>query len=119
MNMLNNLKLEGRLTNDPTFEYLPSGQGKATFTIANERNLKEQDENGKLKTHTSFFPCVAWGKVGEVIAEGYKKGAPIHVEGRFEQRRWESEGVRKDYFQIVVFEATPAAIGEKPESCAA
>jgi single-strand DNA-binding protein len=93
---MNEVKLSGNLTRDPELKFLPSGTAKCSFTIAH--NTGKDD---KKKTH--FFDCVAWKTTGEVIAEAFKKGQYIEIQGMLTQDKWQKDGVEKTRVEIVVF----------------
>ena len=99
-NNLNRVILIGRLVADPTLRHTPAGAAVCSFSLANGRSYTQGSEK---KEQTSYFDCVAWSKLGELIAEYCKKGAQIAVEGRLQQRRWDdSEGNKKSKIEIVV-----------------
>lgn len=98
-NDLNRVIIVGRLTRDPELRYTPAGTAVCSFSLANGRSYTQGSEK---KEQTSYFDCVAWSKLGELIAEYCKKGAQIAVEGRLQQRRWDdSEGNKKSKIEIV------------------
>ena len=98
-NDLNKVILVARLVRDPELRYTPAGAAVCSFSLANGRTFTQGSEK---KEQTSYFDCVAWSKLGELIAEYCKKGAQIAVEGRLQQRSWEdSEGNRKSKIEIV------------------
>jgi len=91
----NRVVLVGNLTRDPELRYAPNGTAVAKFSIAVNRKYKENDE-------TSFFDIVFFGKPAEIIAEYMKKGRPLLVEGRLQQRRWETdEGQKRSKVEVV------------------
>ena len=97
---LNRVILIGRLARDSELRYTPAGMAVASFTLANNRSYST---GGEKKEQVSYFDCVAWSKMGEIIAEYCKKGKQIVVEGRLQQRRWDdSEGNKKSKIEIVV-----------------
>lgn len=99
MNDLNKVILIGRIVKDVELRHTPSGVAVASFDIANN---KTYTQNGEKKEQVSYISCVAWSKLGELIAEYCKKGAQIAVEGRLQQRRWDdSEGNKKSKIEIV------------------
>ena len=99
-NDLNKVILVGRLTRDPELRYTPAGAAVCSFSLANGRTFTQGSEK---KEQTSYFDCVAWSKLGEVINEYCKKGKQIAIEGRLQQRRWDdSEGNKKSKIEIVV-----------------
>ena len=97
---INNVTLIGRLTRDPELSVLKQGTSIAKFSLANNRSFST---GGEKKDQTSFFNCVAWGKLGEIIAEYAKKGHRIAICGRLQQRTWEDDsGAKKSVVEIVV-----------------
>ncbi len=90
----------GNLTRDPELRTTPSGSQVCSFSVAVNRNYKDQDQ-------TSFFDCSAWGKVGETIAQYTHKGSGILVSGRLDQRSWEDkEGQKRSRVEINVDDFT-------------
>lgn len=97
---LNRAFLIGRLTKDPDLRYTQNGSGVCSFSIANNRTYVS---GGEKKEQVSYFNCIAWGKIGEVIAEYCKKGHRIGIEGRLQQRSWDDqEGHKRHTVEIVV-----------------
>lgn len=97
---LNKIIIVGRLTRDPELRYTPAGTAVCSFSLANSKTYTQA---GEKKEQTSYFDCIAWSKLGELIAEYCKKGKQIAVEGRLQQRRWDdSEGNKKSKIEIVV-----------------
>ncbi|MBN2403513.1 MAG: single-stranded DNA-binding protein [Spirochaetes bacterium] len=97
---LNRVTIIGRLTRDPELKYIQSGTAVTNFSIANNRNYTTN--SGEKKEEVSYFDCIAWGKMGEILAEYCKKGRRIALEGRLQQRRWEDqEGNKKSKIEIV------------------
>ena len=97
---LNKIILIGRLVKDPELRYTQNGTSVSSFSIANNRSYVS---NGEKKEFASFFNCVAWGKLGELIVQYCKKGHRIGVEGRLQQRSWEDqEGKKRSTVEIVV-----------------
>ena len=91
----------GNITRDPELRTTPSGTQVCGFSVAVNRNYK--DNSGEQKENVSFFDCSAWGKSGEIIAQYAKKGSGILVSGRLEQRSWEDkEGQKRSRVEIVV-----------------
>lgn len=84
MSNINRVVVVGRLTRDPELKYTQSGIAVCQFSIASN-DYAGQDKDDKVY----FFEVVAWGKRGEAIAEYFKKGDPICVEGKLIQQRWE------------------------------
>ena len=95
----NRVVLMGNLTRDPELRYTPNGSAVASFAIAVNRRYKVDNEK---REETSFFDIVFFGKSAEIIAEYMKKGRPILVEGRLQQRRWETDdGQKRSKVEVV------------------
>lgn len=104
----NKTTLLGNLTKDPETRTTTSGNSVTSFTLA--VTLKYGD-----KENTSFINCVAWGKLGEIIAQYASKGSPLLVSGRLEQRGYEDkDGNKRSVFEVVVDEFN--FIGSKSDS---
>ncbi len=113
---INRVVLIGNLTKDPDLRSTQTGSSVANFSIAN--NLI-YTVSGERKEYTSFFNCIAWGKLGEAIAQYCKKGNRIGLEGRLQQRTWYDQNGNKKSTTEVVVESfqflTPRKDGGKEE----
>ena len=89
---LNRVIMIGRLVRDPELRYTAGGTAVASFSIANNRSFTSNNEK---KEQASFFNCVAWGKLGELIVQYCKKGNRIGIEGRLQQRSWDDQNGNK------------------------
>jgi single-strand DNA-binding protein len=96
---INRTILIGRMTKDPELKYTPSGSAVCSFSLACNYS---HTSNGEKKEQVSFFNCIAWAKLGEVITQYCKKGHRIAVEGRLQQRSWEKDGTKRSVVEIVV-----------------
>ena len=84
---INRTFLIGRLTADPELSYTgKTGTAICKFSLANNDTYGSGTDK---KDYVSFFSCVAWGKLAEVITEYCKKGHRVAVEGRLRQERWD------------------------------
>lgn len=99
-NDINALFLVGRLTKNPELRYTQSGTAVCSFSIANNRTYIT---SGEKKEIVSYFNCVAWSKLGEVITEYCKKGHRVGITGRLQQRSWnDQEGKRHNIVEIII-----------------
>ena len=89
--MINRVVLAGRLTRDPELRKTPNGASVASFTIAIDNWNK--GPNGE-KT-TSFIPCTVWNQQAENTVKFTRKGSLVGVEGRLNQRTYDSRDGRK------------------------
>ena len=92
---LNKAMIIGNLGRDPEMRYTPSGQAVTQFTVAVNRNYK--DQSGEWQEETEWFRVVAWGPTGERAAEYLRKGNKVFVEGRMQTRQWEGQDGQKRY----------------------
>jgi single-strand DNA-binding protein len=112
----NKIIMLGNLTRNPELKYTPSGTPVCTFGLAVNRRFKQGDE---LKEEVTFVDVVAFGKMAENIAQYQVKGNMLHVEGRLQQQRWETEsGDKRSKHQIVAEGVTfmPKRDGQGGES---
>jgi single-strand DNA-binding protein len=99
---INKAFLYGNLTKDPEIKALPSGVKVASFGLATSRNWK--DKNGVKQESTVFHNVVMFGVQADLAAQYLKKGKPIFVEGRIENRSWDGPDGTKKYRSEVVVE---------------
>lgn len=100
--MINNVVLVGRLTRDVELRYTPSNQAVATFTLAVNRNFKNQS-TGERKA--DFINCVIWNKQAENLANWTKKGHLIAITGRIQTRSYDNQQGQRVYVTEVVAES--------------
>lgn len=92
--------ITGNLTRDPELRTTTSGSNICSFSVAVNRTYKGAD--GENKEDVSYIDCVAWGKLGEVIAQYAKKGSSVLVSGRLSQRSFEGkDGVKRSRTEVV------------------
>ena len=82
--MTSAITIVGNLTADPELKFTNSGQAQTRFSVAVNRKFKETET-------TSFFNVTAWGSLAENLANSVRKGTRVIVEGRLEQRSWETD----------------------------
>jgi len=96
---VNRIFLAGNLVRDPEMRYAPSGTAVASFALAVNRRYRQE---GELKEEVSYIDVVAFGKVGETSGNYLKKGRAVLIEGRIQQRRWETqEGEKRSKVEVV------------------
>ncbi len=98
---INNVVLVGRMTRDAELRYTPSNQAVATFTLAVNRNFKNQ--NGEREA--DFINVVIWRQQAENLANWAKKGALIGVTGRIQTRSYDNQQGQRVYVTEVVAES--------------
>ncbi|HFI0812437.1 TPA: single-stranded DNA-binding protein [Streptococcus suis] len=99
--MINNVVLVGRMTRVAELRYTPSNQAVATFTLAVNRNFKNQDG----EREADFINVVIWRQQAENLANWVKKGALIGVTGRIQTRSYDNQQGQRVYVTEVVAES--------------
>jgi single-strand DNA-binding protein len=94
----------GNLTRDPDLRQIPSGQSVCSFSLALNRSFKAAD--GTWQEATDFVDVVAWGPLGERVAQYVTKGRPVLVNGRLQSRQWESDGQKRSKVEVVASDVT-------------
>ncbi len=92
---LNKCMIIGNLGRDPEMRYTPSGQAVTQFTVATNRNYR--DQQGEWQKETEWFRVVVWGQQAERTAENLRKGNKVYIEGRIQTRQWEDQSGQKRY----------------------
>lgn len=97
--MFNKIILVGNLTKDPELRYTPQGTSVASFRIAVNRQFKQGEET---KKEVTFIDVVVFGKQAESCGQYLNKGSSVLVDGRLQERRWETEeGQSRSKYEVV------------------
>ena len=94
----NQVILMGNLTRDPELRQIPSGQSVCSFSLALNRSYKAAD--GEWQEATDYIDVVAWGPLGERVAQYVTKGRPVLVNGRLQSRSWEQDGQKRSKVEV-------------------
>jgi single-strand DNA-binding protein len=100
----NQVILMGNLTRDPELRQTPNGQNVCSFSLALNRSYKGAD--GNWQEATDYIDVVAWGPLGERVAQYLSKGRPCLVNGRLQSRSWEQEGQKRSKVEVVAQDVT-------------
>ena len=104
----NSITIVGNLTRDPEIRYTSSGQANARLGIAVSRRWQNRQTN-EWEERTSFFNVVAWGDMAENISDTLGKGNRVIVNGRLEQRSWETDqGEKRSVVEVIADEIGPS-----------
>jgi len=90
---LNRVFMVGRLTKDPELRQTTNGTSVANFTIALNRRYKST--TGEWKDEATYVGVVAWQKLAELCKQYLAKGRAVLVEGKLQNRNWETEDGQK------------------------
>ncbi len=106
----NQVILMGNLTRDPELRQTPNGQNVCSFSLALNRSYKGAD--GTWQEATDYIDVVAWGPLGERVAQYLSKGRPCLVNGRLQSRSWESDGQKRSKVEVNAQDVTFLGGGE-------
>lgn len=95
---INRIVLTGRLTANPELRYTTNNTAVTTFSIAVDRNFKNEDGNKEA----DFINIVAWNKKAELIHQYLKKGDRVGIGGRLQVRKYQNERGENRYVTEVV-----------------
>jgi single-strand DNA-binding protein len=100
----NQVTLMGNLTRDPELRTTPNGQSVCSFSLALNRSYKGAD--GNWQEVTDYVDIVAWGPLGERVAQYLTKGRPALVSGRLQSSSWEKDGQKRTKVEVVANDVT-------------
>ncbi|HSX45185.1 MAG TPA: single-stranded DNA-binding protein [Candidatus Saccharimonadales bacterium] len=100
----NQVILMGNLTRDPELRQTPNGQSVCSFSLALNRSFK--DKTGEWQEATDYVDVVAWGPLGERVAQYLTKGRPALVNGRLQSRSWEQDGQKRSKVEVIAQDVT-------------
>ncbi|MEQ8323276.1 MAG: single-stranded DNA-binding protein [Vicingaceae bacterium] len=98
--MNNTVNLIGNLGMDPEIKKFENGKNLARFSLATSEFYKNSE--GERVKDAQWHNVVAWGKTAEIAEKYLKKGSKIAVEGRLNNRQYETDKGEKKYFTEVV-----------------
>lgn len=98
--MLNQIAIQGRLVRDPDLRRTNSGKAVTSFTLACDRDFKNQQTGEK---EVDFIECVAWGGTAEMVEKYFHKGQMAVATGRLQLRDWtDKNGQKRRTAEILV-----------------
>jgi single-strand DNA-binding protein len=100
----NQVVLMGNLTRDPELRNTPSGQSVCRFSLALNRQWKNQD--GQTQEAVDYIDVVAWAGLGERVAQYCQKGKPVLVNGRLQSSSWEQDGQKRSKVEVLAQDVT-------------
>jgi single-strand DNA-binding protein len=100
----NQVILMGNLTRDPELRTTPNGTSVCSFSLALNRSYKGAD--GQWQEATDYVDVVAWGPLGERVAQYLSKGRPCLVNGRLQSRSWEQDGQKRNKVEVIAQDVT-------------
>ena len=92
---MNRVILIGRLARDPELRFTANGKAVANFSVAVNRIFSRDAE-------ADFFNIVVWGKTAENCATYLAKGRLVGLEGRLQNRTYETQAGERRYVTEVI-----------------
>ena len=112
---MNKVILTGRITKDPELRYTPNGMATLSFSIAVDRQVRNQDGSRQA----DFINCVAWGQQADFMSRYVHKGNMLAVAGRIQTRNYQGQDGQTRYVTEVVVESvenmTPRDPNQAPQ----
>src|SRR4051812_21651216 len=110
--MFNKVILHGNMTRDPELRYTPTGTAVAKFGLAINRKWYDKTTQD-IKEEVTFIDVTAFGKSGENVAQYFKKGSQILMEGRLKLDQWEDKQTGQNRSKLGVIMESFTFVGEK------
>ncbi len=101
----NQVVLMGNLTRDPELRTTPNGQSVCSFSLALNRRYRSAGSEEWTEA-TDYVDIVAWGSLGERVAQYLTKGRPALVSGRLQSSSWEQDGKKRSKVEVVALDVT-------------
>jgi single-strand DNA-binding protein len=95
MVFLNDVRLSGRLTEDPKSRKTKRGGLVVQLNLAINQVYKAS--RGVWQQAATFVPVTTWNAVAEQCQKRLQKGSPLYVEGRLRSESWQTPEGRKRY----------------------
>lgn len=102
---MNLVVLYGRLTKDPELRYSQNGTASCFTSMAVNRPMskeKRQEAEANGQPTADFIGIKAFGKTAEMLANYFKKGNRVAVEGKIATGSYEKNGARVYTTDVIV-----------------
>lgn len=97
---INEVRIAGRLGQDPELRYTASGVAVCTISIATSTRYQDK-QSGEWKERTEWHRAVLYRKQAEFVGQRLKKGAQVYVEGELRTRKWQdNNGVERQITEV-------------------
>ncbi len=98
---LNKCMFIGNLTRDVESKFLPNGDAVCNFSIACNESWKDRNTGEKVEK-VEFINVVAFRKLAEICGKWLNKGSKVYVEGKYQTRKWEKDGVTHYSTEVLI-----------------
>lgn len=102
MNCMNNLIIEGNVTEKPKLETSIGGTEVCSVNIGVFRSYR--NIAGDLENEVSYFDIITYGKMAVICSTDCEKGRGIRVVGRLRQEKWTDDNGGKHSKVVIVAE---------------
>lgn len=91
----------GNLVDDPQLRFSASGKAVVKMRVACNENRKQADGTW-ADGPSCFLDVTGFDQVAEAVAEACTKGSRVIVEGRMQQREWQTkEGEKRTSYELL------------------
>lgn len=97
---LNKVMLIGNLGIDPEMKFTANGTAVTTFRMAVNRTRRSPE--GERRSETDWFTVVTFNQTAEFVGQYLRKGGKVYVEGRLQNRSWDTADGQKRYVTEVI-----------------
>lgn len=98
---VNHVNLIGNLTRDAALQNTNNGTPVMNFTLAFSEQARQQD--GTYKSIPQYVDCVMFGNRAEKVAQYFKKGVKIGIDGSLRYHNWDDHFYDASGNEIQVF----------------
>ena len=92
---MNEITIQGNLTDDPALHHSPNGVAVLTFSVAVNGRRFNRQTNGWVHTAPVFHNVVAFNALAENAADSLVKGTTVTITGEFVDDSWQTDDGRK------------------------
>lgn len=112
---VNNVILVGTLGQDPDVRYLPNGNAVTNINMATSEQWTDKQTGQKVE-RTEWHRVMLFGKVADIAGEYARKGSQLYIEGKFQTREWEKNGIKRCTTEIIGdINGTMQLLGSRPQ----
>lgn len=98
---VNKAIIKGNLGQDPDLRFMPNGREVVNLSVACGERWKDK-ATGEIKEQTEWLRIVAFGGLAKVLAEHFKKGDQIYLEGKIRTRKYQDKDGSDRYSTEIV-----------------
>lgn len=107
------LTIQGNLTADPELRFSANGKALCKMRVASSESRKN-DRGAWEDGPTCFLDLTTFDAIAEECAERLRKGSPVLVAGRMQQREWATDdGQKRTAYEVLVESIGPSLRARK------